>query len=71
MMANIYVNQYTENISLFVAANQVSSSSVDVKCGLLHSEGLLVAGGPTGREMSNQHLVTSEGNTGNGQLHIY
>ena len=56
---------------MFIAANQVSSSSVEVKWGVLHNDELLGVGGHTSREKSSQCVVTSEGNTGSGQLQIY
>ena len=70
LVVNIYVNSFTD-LSLFIAANQVSSSSADVRQGVLHNDGVLGAGGHSSREQSSQCVVTSEGNTGCGKLQIY
>ena len=56
---------------MFIAANQVSSSSVEVKWGVLNNDGLLGAGGHNSREQSSLHVVSSEGNSGSGKLQIY
>ena len=52
MSVNIYVNSFTD-LSLFIAANQVSSSSVDVRWGVLHNDGVLGAGGHSSREVKS------------------